>query len=159
MADSQSRKNASVPARPRRRRSDWVFYDLAEDILARDGSENPAVGTVVAIVAHDEELVSAHANEGVPTPTIRVGRGVGQKVRFTQKLSVDIHPAPFETDELPRRRDDPLHIQTIIEWVLQRDNVFPAGFSYDIAQPIHPIMSSVRKRGIHARALHFGSLG
>ena len=135
-----------------------LFDHLAEDVLARDGSEGAAIHAVVAIVAHDEEFVIADANELVRIPFVGIGWCFGQEIRFTQQLAIDINPAVFETDPLSRHGDDAFDLKCIIARVFQRDDVVLSRLAYDIGEPVQPITSRVGQGGIHAGALHLDEL-
>lgn len=132
--------------------------NFAKDVLAGNGPKTPAVGAVVAIVAHDEEFVFAEAKQFVAASIISIGSGVGRKVRFNQQLSINIYLALPDLNRLSRHCDNAFDVGRVIARVSHGDDVVLAGVINEINKPVQPIVSRIKQSGIHAGALHLDGL-
>lgn len=133
-------------------------HDQAQNVLARYGAVNAAVGAVVAIVAQDKILIHPTDPHLFAIAGTGVGRCIRGKIRFLQQLAVDVEMTFFDDHSVASFGNDAFDGVTIVGGITEDDDVPGFGIADMINEAVQDIAFGIMQGGRHARADHLNGL-
>ena len=122
---------------------------FADDVLARDKSPLPGVGTIAAVIPHHKVFIRPYNT--VIDGRKRVDRVILVDIGFVQGYSIDGDPCSDDADDIARDGYNALHIvQLGIKRVLEDDYVSSFGLVKEVGGFIDEDVFLIVQRGFHA---------
>jgi len=132
--------------------------DQAQNVLARDGAVDTAVGRVHAVVPEQKELVFAASDELFLDFAAGVGRHAVGQIGLIEFCAIDVNGAIFEVNGIATDTDNALDRKAFGGWIANDDYVL-AGRGTEMVHPtVKQVMIRVVKGREHAGTDHFDGL-